>query len=283
MDKDFNEMNILSELLPSCKILLCTWHVLKYLQMKVRQSCSNTLDKDKVNKIIKSLVFARDIADYDKKMVDLKKELQHDDGLMQYYLKNWHGCRNMWVHAYRADLFSFGNNTNNNRMESHNQKLKQFMHLHMHLLNAVKALIKYVNDDMLSFSYSQFLERKVSIDTAKMDSFHLEVSAICTEYAGKVIYKEFEMYQKNPGKCSMSGGQHVVSGLKNLHTVSLSTTTCTCIFHNQYRLPCRHIFAVRFKLKKKAFFSCVQERVAKIWLFTNFCTKATECGEKSDS
>lgn len=71
------------------------------------------------------------------------------------------------------------------------------MHRQMHVLNTVNALIKYVNDDTLFFSYSKFLETKVSSDTAKMDSFHLEVSAICTEYASKLIYKEFEMYHKN--------------------------------------------------------------------------------------
>lgn len=65
-DKDFNEMNVLSKLLPGCKILLCSWHVLKYLQTNVRrQSRSNTLDKDNVNKIIKPLVFVHEVADYD--------------------------------------------------------------------------------------------------------------------------------------------------------------------------------------------------------------------------
>lgn len=36
MDKDLKEMNIISQLLPGCRIL-CSWHVLKYLHTKVMQ------------------------------------------------------------------------------------------------------------------------------------------------------------------------------------------------------------------------------------------------------
>lgn len=52
-----------------------------------------------------------------------------------------------------------------------------------------------------------------------------------------------------------------------MHTVSSNMTSCTCTFNNQYGLPCRHIFAVRFELNEKLFdTSCVQER----WLKSGF-------------
>lgn len=50
-------------------------------------------------------------------------------------------------------------------MESHNQKIKQFLSAQMHLVEAVKGLVQYVEHEALSVSFAQFKESKVCIDT----------------------------------------------------------------------------------------------------------------------
>lgn len=184
MDKDLNEMNIITQLLPECRILLCSWHVLKYLHTKVMQQDSKSIDKKSVKDITK-LVFAHTVDTYEENLLNLETLLKDDRTLLEYFYKNWHSCKSMWVHAYRSNVNSLGNNTNN-WMESHNQKLKRYLRREMHLVESVKALISYVTHDALAVCHAQYRETKMCIDTSKTDTFYMEVSAKCTEYAKKI-------------------------------------------------------------------------------------------------
>ncbi|KAH8022360.1 hypothetical protein HPB51_023602 [Rhipicephalus microplus] len=120
--QDLNKMNVIKQLLPKCRILLCSWHVLKYLHTKVMQHKSNRLDKKYVKDIFTKLVFAHNVDIYEEHLQDLEEALEEYKTLLEYFYKNWHSCKTMWIHAYRANACSLGNNTNN-RMESQNQKL----------------------------------------------------------------------------------------------------------------------------------------------------------------
>lgn len=143
--------------------------MIKFLHDKVSKKSPFTIDKKAVKKILLDLVYAHDESKYNFLLKQLKEETQKDPDFFEYYLKNWHTCRRMWVHAYRRDICCFGNNTNN-RMESHNQKIKQFLSAQMHLVEAVKGLVQYVEHEALSVSFAQFKESKVCIDTLKIDS-----------------------------------------------------------------------------------------------------------------
>ncbi|KAM7303270.1 uncharacterized protein ISCGN_013243 [Ixodes scapularis] len=274
MDKDLNEMNILAQLLPNCRILLCSWHVVKYLHQRVSQLCSSRVDKQAVKSLISKLVFSYDDNTYQELLEELENEMQKElesekqkkSSFLEFYYKNWHDCREMWVHAYRRNIYTFGNNTNN-RMESHNQKIKQFMHQRMHLVDAVKALVQYVNHDTLSVSFAQFQETMLCLDTRKIDAFHIQVSTNCTGYASNLIYKEYESYLNGNLAYCMNNGQHTVNSKSNCYIVSQDLTACTCTFQNQFRLPCRHIFAVRSNLSVDLFdVKCVAFR----WLKSGF-------------
>ncbi|XP_072143941.1 uncharacterized protein [Dermacentor andersoni] len=266
MDKDLNEMNIITQLLPECRILLCSWHVLKYLHTKVMQHDSKSIDKMSVKDVITKLVFAHTVDIYKENLLNLETLLKDDRTLLEFFYKNWHSCKSMWVHAYRSNVHSLGNNTNN-RMESHNQKLKRYLRREMHLVEAVKALVGYVTHDALSVSHAQYRETKLCIDTSKTDTFYTEVSAKCTEYAKRLVCKEYETYKKNPGKCSASGDKHVVSVNNKCYEVSDRMRACICTFNMQYKLPCRHIFAARSEENEKLFDECC---VPQRWLKSDF-------------
>lgn len=208
------------------------------------QHKSNSLDKKYVKDIITKLVFAHTVDIYQRHLQDLEKALEYDKALLQYFYKNWHSCKIMWVHAYRANACSLGNNTNN-RMESHNKKLKNYLTRDMHLVEAVKVLIRYVTHDALALSHMQHKEMRTCIDTSKTDKFCIEVSAKCAEFARKLVCKKYGLFMKYPGDCVVSDGKCTVFVGSKLYEVTNNMRTCICTFNAQYQLPRRHILAAR--------------------------------------
>lgn len=53
----------------------------------------------------------------------------------------------------------------------------------MHLADAVKALVQYVNHDTLFVSFAQFQETTLCLDPQKIDTFRIQVSTNCPGYA----------------------------------------------------------------------------------------------------
>ncbi|XP_075738923.1 uncharacterized protein LOC142784443 [Rhipicephalus microplus] len=150
IDKDLNELRILTSILPNSNILLCTWHVLHCFQQKVNEKARQ--QRDQLHPLLKSLVYSPTEQDYFDKLANLQAMTCTD--FISYYMHNWHLCKEMWVHAYRQALPTFGNNTNN-RIECHNQKIKNYLSSSMHLVQAIEALVGYIDNDSLSLQFSK--------------------------------------------------------------------------------------------------------------------------------
>lgn len=114
---------------------------------------------------------------------------------------------------------------------------------------------------------SPLKETKISIDTSKIDTFCMEVAGKCTEYARDLVCKQYGMFIKNKGTYSKSGDEHSVSVGETSYKVTDDMRACTCTFNSQHKLPCRHIFAVRFKQNKELF---EPKSIPQRWLKADF-------------
>nr|XP_054925609.1 uncharacterized protein LOC129384325 isoform X1 [Dermacentor andersoni] len=104
IDKDMNELRILTKILPNSEILLCTWHVQQCFQQKVNEKAR--LQRDQLLPLLKKIVYSFTVQDYLDRLAELEAMASKD--FISYYMQNWHSCKEMWVHAYRQKLPTFG-------------------------------------------------------------------------------------------------------------------------------------------------------------------------------
>nr|XP_037276819.1 uncharacterized protein LOC119169923 [Rhipicephalus microplus] len=269
IDKDLNELHILTSILPNSNILLCTWHVLHCFQQKVNEKARQ--QRDQLLPLLKSLVYSPTEQDYFDKLANLQAMTCTD--FISYYMHNWHLCEEMWVHAYRQALPTFGNNTNN-RIECHNQKIKNYLSSSMHLVQAIVALVGYIDNDSLSLQFSKLKEMKLNLNINDFnDSFQLELSCNCTYEATSKVLEQYEKFKNVSYQVTSTPNSYVVVSPRSQYSVSLCLASCTCAFYNQYTLPCAHILAVRDFTKRDLFDkACIPDRWCKDHFLSDSCT-----------
>ena len=141
IDKDLTEIAILREKLPAAHIQICSFHVMKYFKSKVSKIDRTTSSERRdLLQLLRSILYSDSEDSYNEKHERLQREFSF---FSEYYNNNWHNCRNMWVRCYQKKIMNFGNFTNN-KIESHNEKLKQYLSAKMHLPEAVGNLIRAV-------------------------------------------------------------------------------------------------------------------------------------------
>ena len=126
VDKDLKMLNILQVIFANCSVLLCRFHVLRYIRKK--NSASFCLVRYKKSTIDNCFRFSRgyscNVADYDAAFENLQQCNSFE--FLTYFTENWHNCKTLWCLAFRRDLLTLGNNTNN-RIENFNRQLKRIL------------------------------------------------------------------------------------------------------------------------------------------------------------
>ena len=164
----------------------------------------------------------------------------------KYFLDNWNSCIDMWVAFKRDSSIHFGNTTNN-RLECSHSKLKDLVGRTSSLsemFEGVLTFIKFVNQES---SHHAFVEQFMSVST---NHDHLpgmkHITAMCTEYASRLLLHQVEVAQKVDYEFSDSEGPVVTVKYKDhTHKVDIQSSICTCSFWSTMLLPCRHIISVR--------------------------------------
>ncbi|EGZ08624.1 hypothetical protein PHYSODRAFT_525645, partial [Phytophthora sojae] len=74
VDKDFTEISVLKQAFPDARILLCQFHVVKYLGEEVANSAYgfSVWQKEQLRDVVRLLVYARTEVEYEKHMRYLK-------------------------------------------------------------------------------------------------------------------------------------------------------------------------------------------------------------------
>ena len=131
------EWRVLEMYFPNSTVLLCTFHVLKWMKSVFATATASSDMKYEINEIFRSLVYARDEFEFNKNLEDWRKVLVQDVqvrlgtgqqayyvNLADYYEKNWAPIRHMWAWCERK-ILPIGEENTNNRLECAFRKLKE--------------------------------------------------------------------------------------------------------------------------------------------------------------
>ncbi|ETK85914.1 hypothetical protein L915_09407 [Phytophthora nicotianae] len=165
VDKDLNEIKVLESDFPEARVLICHFHVIKYLNEKRSKPEFGKISGDDASQIdaaVHKIVYAESEEKYNEAHESLKGICERCgmNGFFQYFEKNWHSSTERWVYYLRVSLPHFGNHTNN-RLESFFGWLKEGASRYMYEQDS--------NDTSVFLIGGLFKERKLRVDDWSCD------------------------------------------------------------------------------------------------------------------
>jgi hypothetical protein len=144
VDKDLNEIRVLRSYFPKARVLICMFHVIKYLKISSRKPEYGTLSSDDHDALVHNMVYAVSAEVYEANRTSLKVLCARAgfDEFFNYMEDNWHRCIDMWVMLKRAKLPHMKIHTNNH-LENWFGHFKNEVDASMSMTEAVKALMDY--------------------------------------------------------------------------------------------------------------------------------------------
>ncbi|KAL4155393.1 hypothetical protein PRNP1_007503 [Phytophthora ramorum] len=256
VDKDLNEIKVLESSFPRARVLICHFHVIKYLKEKRAKPefCKISADDaSQVDAAVHAMVYSDSAAKY---------KISHDSfhgicdrvGLQDcfaYFEKNWDASQERWVLYHRAKLPHFRNHTNN-RLENFFGKLKDAVDGSSSMAGCVKALVAY--DRRMENEYSYRVARIGQFVNSNFDEEMSNVLRFTSHFVAEQIANQYTRALASAGryKFAVSGGEEgqvVVQGPRKTHRLRVDTWECDCEFGMTMMLPCRHAIAYRKKEK----------------------------------
>ena len=163
-----------------------------------------------------------------------------------YFLQNWDNCQDMSV-TFKRDAYMHFGNTTNNRLECHNQKLKDLTSCTSSLSEMFQNVIRFAHTAETEYKQSSFTEEFTSVTTADDGIRGVpEIRAACTQYAATLIVEQLKLAHSVGYQITEKDGKNVLeSSSGRLHTVSIDDDVgraCSCSFHQTFHMPCCHIF-----------------------------------------
>ena len=146
IDKDFTEIQTIKKVFFNSSILLCQFHVMKYIKTLVSTSRAASGSGEKVNMEKKGILMTsfRAIL-YAKTELEAKNccekflteseaidvrvgngDQAYYTNLGEYFIKNWDSCSDLWMLWRRANIPDLEDDTNN-RLERMWSSLKEFL------------------------------------------------------------------------------------------------------------------------------------------------------------
>ncbi|KAE9253715.1 hypothetical protein PF004_g1360 [Phytophthora fragariae] len=252
VDKDLNEIKVLESNFPKARVLVCHFHVIKYLKekrAKPEYSKVSSDDASQVDAAIHAMVYADSEEKYTRAHASFKGICDrvglHDFFL--YFERNWDESQDRWVLYRRAMLPHFKNHTNN-RLENFFGKLKGEVDGSMSMAGCVKALVAY--DRRMEKEYTYRLTRIGRFVNSSYDEEMSNVLRFTSPFVAENIEVEYSRAVANAGRytftvCGDNQDQVVVQGASKIHRLRLDNWTCDCEFSLTMKLPCRHAMAFR--------------------------------------
>ncbi|KAE9264498.1 hypothetical protein PF001_g31252 [Phytophthora fragariae] len=122
-DKAVHEKDVLQEMFPDARQLLCQWHVVTWLKKQVARLASGV--KREVKALMSLLVYARSRQEYEDARGCMLEKLGGDTShpLYKTFMENWDNSQEEWAAYKRGNVPHLTNNTNN-RIESKWGKIK---------------------------------------------------------------------------------------------------------------------------------------------------------------
>jgi hypothetical protein len=252
VDKDLNEIRVLETNFPDARILICHFHVMKYLKEKRSKpefGKTSTEDASQIDAAIHKMVYASCERDYERNH-DALRGLCDRMGLQDffdYFDRNWNDCQDRWVMFRRANLPHLKNHTNN-RLESFFGKLKDGIDSSMGMAARIKALLAYDRRVENELQYrlmriGQYVNCNYDEEMANVLRFtsHYVAEQISHQYARALNKANSYVFMEDLDDANVMK----VAGVTSEHTLQLSDWSCDCEFAVSMLLPCCHAMAYR--------------------------------------
>ncbi|RLN88917.1 hypothetical protein BBJ28_00018592 [Nothophytophthora sp. Chile5] len=145
VDMDLNEIRTLQSYFPRARILICVFHMIKYLKFASRKpeyGMISSDDHESIDTLVHKLVYAQSEEVYENDRPALRWTCKSVGSMpfFDYMEKNWHSCMDMWVAYKRAKLPHFRVHTNNH-LEFWFGKFKGCVKSAMKLAQTVEELV----------------------------------------------------------------------------------------------------------------------------------------------
>ena len=249
-DKDIGERDVLKRCFPNASVLICLFHTLRTIRREV------TCDKMGISsgqrnvclELLQKICYAHSEADYN----DLYSQFQicAPKEVVSYYDENWHPIRSEWVLGMKSSCGNFLNFTNN-RLECINGKLKQVINRHSSLEEFVDKFFIILTALRTERDHkAAIMFQKVKVNPFCDDSPESKYSKLLTTYAADYVHKQLKLVDK-VHEIKEENGQYTVETSEGVKVITLSS--CGCVFNTSMLLPCRHMFALRYKLQEPLF------------------------------
>nr|CCA24104.1 hypothetical protein PITG_23301 [Albugo laibachii Nc14] len=220
IDKDFKQMKVLRVSMPQACILLCQFHVIKWLWEEIAGDRYRfTLwKKDRLRSVVKLMVYARTQREYEalpeymRHMLKLAPDrdcnatnwTDKDDNTFctatnqgmgadysffeHYFVKNWESCRKQCCSYTRQNSITLGNNTNN-RLEASSKHLKETVDAFMTVDDCIACIMYY--QSMLD---KEYYARLYNLSVARNASYDAEMERVLNLVSGNVFNLIYEEY-----------------------------------------------------------------------------------------
>jgi hypothetical protein len=254
VDKDLNEIRVLQSRFPEARVLICHFHVVKYLVGVAHRSDFSkisAIDFKTLETFVNNLVYSNTEVAYKDNKLALMCFCQGAgiDGYFDYFMKNWDSCVPMWVKYARADIPHLRNNTNN-RLESWFGKFKNYkgkLTKDSSMADCVKDLLSNAVQCQREYIFQSRVGQNWN---ANFDEEMNSVLALSTHHVADEVLPQYLAAVNNFATYKFAfpegeNGQVVeVTGQKT-HKVDLKDFSCTCEYATTMKLPCRHAMVYR--------------------------------------
>lgn len=193
VDKDLNEIRVLEEHFPKARVIICHFHVIKYLKEKRSKPEFGKIsseDASHIDAAIHKMVYAQSEDKYKDANESLRGICVRTgmDAFFEYFQKNWDASQDRWVSYLRSKLPHFKNHTNN-RLESFFGKLKDAVDGSMSMALCIKAIVAY--DRRMQNEYEYRLSRIGRFVNSNYDEEMTNVLRFTTHYVAQQIEQQY--------------------------------------------------------------------------------------------
>lgn len=257
VDKDFNEISVLKEVFGTVRILLCNFHVIKYVKNLIATAPVIVEIKSDIMANFKKMLYAgkEDVYQYSKTVfLASVKDIQvrvtsKYVSLEDQFINNWDSCKEMWVACYRKGLPTLGDNTNN-RIERSFWTLKQSLHARFTTLPGIAQsiihLVSFCDQRIAQSTTGAGLKSLRIHDTdINISALNTEASLTLNDRGCLLFHKSLKSLQKRRENMLVEsdcirenyGDEEVI--------YRCSLTECDCTFYCSNQSPCHHILLRR--------------------------------------
>lgn len=246
IDKDFTEMKVLRASMPQARILLCQFHVIKWLWEEIAADCYRFTpwQTDRLRSVVKLLVYTKTQREYEAQREYMRHLLKLAPGrdcdatnstdrdadavctatnqameaeysnFEPYFVKNWDSCRDQWCSYTRQSAITLGNNTNN-RLEALWKHLKETVDAFMTVDECIACIMYY--QSMLEKDYEARLYKLSVVRNAAYDTEMDRVLNLVGEHVCNLIYEEY-IFAVKSAKYQFYEGVAKIYFIKNVST-----------------------------------------------------------------